>query len=382
MCKSKSRPIPPGSPSGPKYVEFIVFAVLAVVGSAAIVVFLVKPANIPPIAEANSVATPEDTPEPITIAGGDEDGGQLTESVAAVPAQGQPGGTAPDQTYSLTITAADGTVTRSPDKASYEHGETVTLKAAPNKGHSFTNWLGDLSGIANPATLVMEADKSVIAGFAVKTYTLTATAADGSVTKSPDKASYKHGETVTLEAVPDKGYSFTNWSGDLSGGTNPATLVMDADKSVTAGLAAKTYTLTATAVDGSVTKSPDQAGYSPGETVTLEAVSNTGHNFTHWSGDLSGGTNPATLIMDADKSVTAGFAARTYTLTSTVMGGSVTRSSARAAYKHGETVTLEAVPNKGYSFKNWAGDLSGGANPAKLVMDADKSVTAGFAIET
>jgi formylglycine-generating enzyme required for sulfatase activity len=85
----------------------------------------------------------------------------------------------------------------------------------------------------------MDADKSVTASFALKTYSLTATAVDGSVTKSPDKTRYNHGETLTLEAVPNTGYSFTNWTGDLSGGTNPATLAMDADKSVNAGFALK-----------------------------------------------------------------------------------------------------------------------------------------------
>ena len=140
-----------------------------------------------------------------------------------------------------------------------------------------------------------------------KTYSLTATAVDGSITKSPDQASYNNGETVTLEAVPNPGYSFKNWSGELAGSTNPATLVMDADKSVTASFTLKTYSLTATAVDGSVTKSPDKTRYNHGEEVTLEAISERGYSVTNWSGDLSGSTNPATLVMDVDKSVTASF---------------------------------------------------------------------------
>ncbi|MEE8307808.1 MAG: InlB B-repeat-containing protein, partial [Gammaproteobacteria bacterium] len=406
--------------------EFIVFAVLAVLGVTAIVVFLAKTANTPPIAEACSVATQENTPKSITIAGSDENGDQLTYSVIAGPAHGQLSGTAPNltynpktnfhgsdsfsfkvnngeadsdvavvsievesatasvalKTYSLTVTAVDGSVTKSPNQASYNHGETVTLEVAPNEGYSFTNWSGDLSDNANPATLLMDADKSVSAGFALKAYSLTVTAGDGSVTKSPAQASYNHGETVTLEAVPITGYSFTNWSGDLTGGTNPATLVMDTDKSVSAGFALKAYSLTVTAVDGSVTKSPVQASYDHGETVTMEAAPNAGYRFTNWSGDLSGSTNPATLLMDADKSVIAGFALKAYSLTATAVDGSVARSPAQAAYKHGETVTLEAVPNKGCSFTNWSGDLSGGTNPAKLVMDADKSVTAGFALKT
>jgi formylglycine-generating enzyme required for sulfatase activity len=423
--KLKSRPILLGSLSGQTYVEFIVFAVLAVVGSAAIVLFLVKPASTPPIAQAGSAAIQEDTPKSITVAGSDENADQLT-SGAAGPVRGQPGAAAPDltvtdspetnlqgpdrssvkvnddqadsdaaavsievksvadssavKTHSLTVTAVDGSVTRSPGQASYNHGDTVTLEAVPNAGYSFTNWTQDLSGSANPARLLMEADKSVTAGFAVKTYSLTATAIGGSVTKSPDQASYNHGQTVTLEAAANTGYRFSNWTGDLSGSTNPAMLVMEADKSVTASFAIKTYSLTATAVDGSVRKSPDRASYNHGQTVTLEAVPNTGYSFTNWSGDLSGGTNPAMLVVDADRSVTAGFALKGHSLTVTAVGGSVTRSPAQASYNSGQTVTLQAVPNTGYGFTNWWGDLSGGANPVTLTIDADKSVTAGFAL--
>jgi hypothetical protein len=88
---------------------------------------------------------------------------------------------------------------------------------------------------------------------------------------------------------------------------------MDADKSVTANFALKSdslkgYKLTATAVGGSITKSPDQANYHPGATVSLTAIPNVGYRLLNWSGDLSGSTNPAELVMNADKSITANFA--------------------------------------------------------------------------
>jgi immune inhibitor A len=71
---------------------------------------------------------------------------------------------------------------------------------------------------------------------------------------------------------------------------------------------------------------------------------------------------------------------RAYTLDVAVAGdGAVTRSPDLTAYVHGDTVTLEAVPGAGYGFVEWGGDLSGAANPAALVMDANKSVTATFA---
>lgn len=58
----------------------------------------------------------------------------------------------------------------------------------------------------------------------------------GTVEVSPKKAVYLPGESVTLTAIPaaGDGYVFTGWSGDLSGTTNPATIIMNSNKSVTA----------------------------------------------------------------------------------------------------------------------------------------------------
>lgn len=58
---------------------------------------------------------------------------------------------------------------------------------------------------------------------------------------------------------------------------------------------------------GEVACSPDGYAYDLGTVVTLTATAATGWVFDHWEGDLSGSTNPAMLIMNAAKSVTAVF---------------------------------------------------------------------------
>jgi hypothetical protein len=69
------------------------------------------------------------------------------------------------------------------------------------------------------------------------------------------------------------------------------------------------YTLAVNVVgSGTVTKNPDQPIYSTGTNVTLTAV-NGSQAFSEWSGDLTGNTNPTTIIMDGNKSVTATFVA-------------------------------------------------------------------------
>lgn len=72
-------------------------------------------------------------------------------------------------------------------------------------------------------------------GVAAGPWVLTTTVnGSGTITKSPNAADYADGASVELTAVPTAGWSFSGWSGALSGSTNPATLVMDGDKAVTA----------------------------------------------------------------------------------------------------------------------------------------------------
>lgn len=67
------------------------------------------------------------------------------------------------------------------------------------------------------------------------------------------------------------------------------------------------YTLTVDLDGGTmVTKIPDQATYTAGETVLLFAYGD-GWTFDHWSGDLTGSDNPANIHMDGDKTVLAHF---------------------------------------------------------------------------
>ncbi len=285
-------------------------------------------------------------------------------------------------TYTLSASAVNGSVIKNPDQINYNYGTQVILTATPNFGYNFTHWSGDVTGLKNPDTLTMDANKSVTASFALNTYSLTINATNGSVTQNPAQANYEQGTQVILTAIPNTGYHFVDWSGDVTGATNPDTLTMDGNKIVTAAFAINTYTLTVNAVNGNVAKNPDQVSYEHGTQVELVATANSEYHFVEWSGDFTGTTNPDTLTMDANKSVTASFALNTYTLTINATNGSVTQNPAQANYEYGTQVILTAIPNTGYHFIDWSGDVTGTENPDTLTMDGNKAVTAAFAINT
>ncbi|MGV3504496.1 MAG: InlB B-repeat-containing protein [Adhaeribacter sp.] len=142
-------------------------------------------------------------------------------------------------------------------------------------------------------------------------YTLSVTTpVNGTVTRNPSQASYASGTSVSLTAIPAAGYAFSAWGGDASGTANPTTLVMNANKTVSATfvVSSLSYTLSVqTTGSGTVTKNPDQASYSSGSTVTLTAAPAAGYNFTGWSGSASGTANPLAVVMNQNKTITANF---------------------------------------------------------------------------
>src|SRR5437773_10037412 len=89
-------------------------------------------------------------------------------------------------TYALDVTpAGSGTVAKSPDHASYDHGSSVELTATPAVGYLFVAWSGDASGSTHPPCATLFRSKSITATFAINTYALdVTTAGNGTVAKS------------------------------------------------------------------------------------------------------------------------------------------------------------------------------------------------------
>lgn len=204
------------------------------------------------------------------------------------------------------------------------------------------------------------------------TLTLTASPDEGG-TLYPEEVEFVSGQEVEIEAVSSDGFLFERWTGDFEDDSNPATLVMNENKSVTAQFREISSLITVETVgEGSIeTDFEDQ-------TVTLSAVPSNEWTFIHWEGDLSGSENPETLFLDDEKSVTAVFEQR-FDLAVNIEGnGSVEIDPEQEYYNNSDSVYLTATPEPGYRFSRWEGDLSGSDNPIQITMDGDKSVTAVF----
>ncbi len=140
--------------------------------------------------------------------------------------------------YTITATAgANGTVTPS-GVTGYPPNATPSYTITPNTGYSIVDVLVDgnsAGAITSYAFAALSASHTISATFVVNTYTLSVTVVgNGSVAKAPDQATYDHGTNVQLTATADPGWAFGGWSGDASGFTNPLTVSMTSNKSITA----------------------------------------------------------------------------------------------------------------------------------------------------
>jgi uncharacterized repeat protein (TIGR02543 family) len=123
---------------------------------------------------------------------------------------------------------------------SFNAGTSVTATATSNTGYTFVNWTDNGAIASTNATysFTLNANRSLVANFSANTFTLNVTAINGTVVKNPNQATYNSGSTVQLTATPNSGYTFTSWSGDATGSTNPLTVTMNANKNITANFTA------------------------------------------------------------------------------------------------------------------------------------------------
>ncbi len=207
----------------------------------------------------------------------------------------------------------------------------------------------------------------------------------GWVQTEPPGDSFPEGRRIDVFAIPLANWQFDHWEGDVTGPENPVEIFMDQSKQITAVFSEKTGSdevnlFTSTTGGGRIERNPPQYVFNRGAVVQLQAVADSAWKFVEWTGDISGTSPAVSVVMDADKNVTAVFEkARLYSIVPWIIGdGELVYNPPGGTYVEGTAVEVLAVPEAGWQFKTWGGALSGTQNPATLVMDSQKAVQVTF----
>ena len=283
---------------------------------------------------------------------------------------------------------------------------TLTAPQTDAAGGTFSRWLRDGSSFSTSRQISINSasaplPRSGVTYTAEYVFTLSLSKGgngqarvNGTLQSLPWSGSFTAGSSVSLEAVPDAGWNFLGWSGDLSSTANPTSITMNGNKSVTVTFSVPNpYALSLSKtgngqvrVNGTLQSLPWSGSFTAGSSVSLAAVPDSAWSFSNWSGDLSGTANPTSITMNGNKSVTVTFSApNTYALSLSKTGNGQVRVNGTlqslpwsGSFTAGSSVSLAAVPDSAWSFSNWSGDLSGTANPTSITMNGNKSVTLNF----
>ncbi|MBR4080884.1 MAG: right-handed parallel beta-helix repeat-containing protein [Clostridia bacterium] len=279
----------------------------------------------------------------------------------------------------------------------YAHGDTVTLTATPATGYEFHFWQkGNWQSKDESITFTATESAEYSAYFRKQAYFVRVSVeyqngggpgADNGGEVTGVNRTYYYGETVTLTATLNPGWTFLGYylnNKELLTDELTYSFTVEGEVWIHAKYVRNDYTITAVAnpaEGGTVTGGKD---YGYGDSVTLTATANENWTFTNWT-DEDGtvvSTDAAYTFTATDAAtLTANFTRNTCTIMTEVNpagGGDVTGSG---TYECGAQVTLTATAFEGWVFESWQlnGEVVSTDATYTFTADGDATLTAVFA---
>ena len=189
------------------------------------------------------------------------------------------------------------------------------------------------------------------------TYTIAVSAnpsGSGSVTGG---GTYEQGQSCTVTATAATGYNFQKWTENGSQVSTNATytFTVSANRNLVAVFQAGSYTISASASPSSGGTVSGAGSYNYGQNCTLTATPATGYSFVKWTKNgTQVSTNASyTFAVTASGSYVAHFQANSYTISVSASPSSGGTVNGGGTYTYGQSCTVHASANNGYTFSNW-----------------------------
>ncbi|MCP5522101.1 MAG: chitobiase/beta-hexosaminidase C-terminal domain-containing protein [Verrucomicrobiales bacterium] len=205
----------------------------------------------------------------------------------------------------------------------------------------------------------------------------------GSVFVDPPAGSYGPEQSAVVTAVPDEGWEFLYWFGDVPmDQTETHQVVLTMTSSLCLEAVFGTGFSTGVIGSGEIHQSPAGDLYPYGTVVRLCAVPASGDAFARWGNAAAGTANPLEFVVDQPgQTVTAIFATLTDNRKSLVVlplgAGSVLMEPAGNAFARGTRVTLTPVPAPGQVFTGWD-DPTEAVSPLVITIGESRVIPAHF----
>lgn len=260
---------------------------------------------------------------------------------------------------------------------------------------SFAGWSGDLQGSGSSQVLLMDRPRVVTARFArtdwgSPRYWVVATTEGGGrilePSRPPDPGAYPRDTVATLTAVPDPGWEFLQWVGDLTETNLTVSFRVDRDVRLVAvfGTVLRLRTDSPGGVVPRLEVAPVLTRYPYGTRVSITVLPPAGTFLAGWRGLGSHGwVTPAEFLVTEPGSemyfTVSPLPNGWRTLGTLALGGGrVQATPPPGVHPPGHPVTLVPVPDEGQVFLGWSGDATGTASPLQFTLDESRNVIATF----
>ena len=276
----------------------------------------------------------------------------------------------------------------------YTEGQSCTVTATANANYTFTNWTENGTVVSTSAsyTFTVNENHTLVANFTYvpPTYTVTVSANPTNGGTVSGGGTYTEGQSCTVTATPNSGYSFVNWTenGSFVSSNASYTFTVNGNRNLVAHFSANplpTYTITVSAnpTDGGTVVGGGT--YQQGQSCTVSATAAPNYTFVNWTenGTLITTSTNYTFTVNGNRNLVANFVANpveTYTINvsaSPANGGNV---SGGGTFEQGETCTVTATANGGYTFESWTenGDVVSSDASYTFTVNANRDLVAIF----
>ena len=163
-----------------------------------------------------------------------------------------------------------------PSNPTFRLGEELTLTAIPNENFGFIGWNDSHEGAPNPLTITVDEIPRVEARFELRWPLTLEQSPGGRIFSNPDQSQFPDNTKIDVLAIPDEGFRFDGWTGDVEGTRETAVFFIKAPTRISAIFVEALPRLS---------DLPEELWFSPNEDVRIEIQASGGGNEFQWFKD-------------------------------------------------------------------------------------------------
>jgi hypothetical protein len=212
-------------------------------------------------------------------------------------------------------------------------------------------------------TFPLNSNTTLVANFTPVQYTIAVSASPSAGGTVSGAGTFAAGGSHTVTATPNSGYSFVNWTANGSAVSTLASYTFPLNSNVAlvanfAPVAATQYTVAVSASPGADGMVSGGGTFAAGSSDTVTATANSGFSFVNWTQNGTVVSTLASYTFPVSGNVTlianfAPVAATQYTVAVSASPNADGTVSGGGTFVAGNSDTVTATANNGFSFVNW-----------------------------